>query len=468
MLITRWVNKHSVITGCLLASNISYATDLMDVYRQALENDPTFKAAYSTYMSKSEAVPQAWAALLPQLTVSALAGRSQQDVISTNLKVQQPYQSNQWKINASQAVFNYQAWSQVQQAKASVKAALATFNSAAQDLILRSSRAYLDLLFARDTLNFAEAKKRANKRQLEQAQQRFNVGLDAITSVYEAQAAYDQSVAEVISAQNNLINKNDSLSKLTNHVYEHVAALRDSKIPLISPEPNNVNEWVSTGIKQNYNLFAAKYALQAARDNIKAQTAGNWPTFAIQGSTYTTHNDAGITNSAATNFTNSIFIPSKQTLSNVSLTMNFPVFQGGLVASQTRQAQYNFQTSSEQMEQIYRDVVVNSRIAFNTITDGISKVKADRQTVISQQNSLESVQAQYQVGTRTMTDVVNAQQHLFQAQEQLAQDQYNLINGLLNLKFLAGTLNVNDLEEINSWLATNRVDGMAPQYTHRS
>ena len=148
--------------------------------------------------------------------------------------------------------------------------------------------------------------------------------------------------------------------------------------------------------------------------------------------------------------------------------MNFPVFQGGLVASQTRQAQYNFQTSSEQMEQVYRDVVVNSRIAFNTITDGISKVKADRQTVISQQNSLESVQAQYQVGTRTMTDVVNAQQHLFQAQEQLAQDQYNLINGLLNLKFLAGTLNVNDLEEINSWLATNRVDGMAPQYTHRS
>ena len=470
MLKPKSVSVRNTIISFVFSSigGLAHATDLMDVYRQALENDPTYKAAYSTYMSQSEAIPQAWAALLPQLNISALAGRSQQEVKSASINVQQPYQSDQWKVSASQAVFNYQAWSQVQQAKASVKAALATFNSSAQDLILRTSSAYLDLLFARDTLNFAEAKKRANKRQLEQAQQRFNVGLDAITSVYEAQAAYDQSVAEVISAQNNLFNKSDTLSKLTNHVYEYVSPLRDSKIPLIRPEPNNVDEWVSTGIKQNYNLYAAKFNLQAARDNIKAQSAGNWPTFAIQGSTYTTHNDTGMTSSAASNFTNSIFIPSKQSLSNVSLTMNFPVFQGGLVASQTRQAQYNFQTSSEQMEKIYRDVVVNSRIAFNTIKDGISKVKADRQTVHSQKNSLESVQAQYQVGTRTMTDVVTAQQRLFQAQEQLAGDQYNLINALLNLKYLAGTLNVNDLEEVNSWLTTARINEAVPHEKFRS
>ena len=115
------------------------------------------------------------------------------------------------------------------------------------------------------------------------------------------------------------------------------------------------------------------------------------------------------------------------------------------------------------MEQTYREVVVNSRIAFNTITDGISKVKADRQTVISQRNSLESTEAQFEVGTRTMVDVVNAQQRLFEAQEQLAQDQYNLINAILNLKYLAGTLNVNDIELVNSWLATTRVNGFLPK-----
>ena len=120
------------------------------------------------------------------------------------------------------------------------------------------------------------------------------------------------------------------------------------------------------------------------------------------------------------------------------------------------------------MEKVYRDVVVNSRIAYNTIIDGISKVQADRQTVVSQTNSLESVEAQYGVGTRTMTDVVNAQQKLFDAQRQLAGDQYDLINSLLNLKYLAGSLNVSDLEEINSWLATTRVDGLPPTNKHRS
>jgi outer membrane protein len=160
--------------------------------------------------------------------------------------------------------------------------------------------------------------------------------------------------------------------------------------------------------------------------------------------------------------TASFYVPTKQTQANVALAMNFPVFQGGLVQSKTRQAQYDFQTSSEKLEQTYRDIVVNSRIAFNTITDGISKVKADRQTIISQRNSLESTEAQFEVGTRTMVDVVNAQQKLFEAQEQLATDQYGLINSILNLKYLAGTLNVNDLEQVNSWLATTRVNGFAP------
>lgn len=454
------------------ATPLLHATDLMDVYRQSLDNDPTFKIAYNTYMAQRELIPQAWAALLPQLTIKALAGRNEQEVRSSIFDIKQSYGTNQWTVNASQAVFNYQAWSQVQQAQASVKAALAAFNNAAQNLIMRTSSAYLALLYARDTLSFAEAKQRANKRQLDQAQQRFNVGLDAITSVYEAQAAYDQSAAQVISAKNNLLNTSDNLSKLTNHVYENISMLRNSKIPLIKPEPNNVDQWVATGLKQNYNLFAAKYSLQAARDNVKAQSAANWPTFAIQGSTVTTHNDTTAMSNGGpisiNNLADNFLVARKQALSGVALTMNFPVFQGGLVLSKTREAQFNFQASSEQLEQTYRDVIVNSRIAFHTIIDGISKVQADRKTIVSQTNSLESVEAQYGVGTRTMTDVVNAQEHLFDAQRQLAADQYGLINALLNLKYLAGTLNVGDLEEINSWLATTRIDGLPPKNMHRS
>lgn len=432
-------------------SPYSHATDLMDIYQQALENDTIFKEAYDTYMSTTESIPQARAALFPQLSINGLAGRNLQDVTVGGFRTYSSYDANQWQITASQAIFNYQAWAQVAKAKASVKAAQATFNDSAQDLILRTAKAYFAVLLAKDTLEFAQAKKRANKRQLDQATQRFEVGVDTITSVYEAKAAYDQSIATVISASNNQVNQSENLRKLTNHVYDTLSPLRNSKIPLVLPEPNDVNEWVDTGLKQNYKLFSAKYSLEVARENMKALSAGNWPVFAIQSNATQTHNEIGNAN---------FFVPTKQTQANVALAMNFPIFQGGLVQSKTRQAQYSFKGVSEKMEQSYRDVVVNTRIAFNTITDGISKVRADRQTIASQQNSLQSTEAQFEAGTRTMVDVVNAQQRLFEAQEQLARDQYNLIFAVLNLKYLAGSLNVNDLELINSWLATTRINGL--------
>ena len=436
----------------LILPTHAFATDLMDIYQQALENDTVFKDAYDTYMSSTEAVPQARAALYPQVNIASQVGNNFQKVAAGGFSTNMYYGNNSWQVTASQAIFNHQAWSKVAQAKASVKSAQATFNDAAQNLILRTAKAYFDVLLAKDTLDFAEAKKRANKRQFDQATQRFQVGLDAITSVYEAQAAYDQSIAQVISARNNQVNQSENLRKLTNHVYENTAPLRDSKIPLVKPEPNDVNQWIDTGIRQNYKLFAAKYTLEASKESVKAISTGNWPVFSVQSSASQINNGAGGSN---------VFIPAQQTQANVALAVNFPVFQGGLVQSQTRQAQFNYQSSSEKVEQTYRDVVVNSRIAFYTINDGISKVKADRQTIISQKNSLDSTEAQFEVGTRTMVDVVNAQQRLFEAQEQLAQDQYNLINAILTLKYLAGTLNVNDIELVNSWLETTRVNGFS-------
>lgn len=452
--------KKRLLLSCLFTLGIiswpSFASDLMDVYYQALDSDPTFKQAFSTFMSATETIPQARAVLYPQFTINGNIARNDQDIQLASLRQDATYNSYQWKLQATQAVYNFQAWSKLKQAKASVKAALATYNDAAQDLILRTAKAYFDLLLAKDTLDFAEAKKRANKRQLDQASERFKVGLVAITSVYEAQAGYDQSVSEVISAKNNQINQNENLRKLTNHVYDYVAHLRNSRIPLIKPEPLRVADWIDTGLKQNYKYFSAKYSLEAARDNIKAQAAGNAPVLAIEGNSSELRNDVGRFG------VDSFFAPNKQVLSNVQLTLNFPILQGGLVRANTRKAQYDYQSSSELLEKAYRDVVVNTRIAFNNINDGIAKVQADRQTITSRANSLQSTEAQFDVGTRTMVDVVNAQQQLFEAQRQLASDQYNLILSILNLKYLAGTLNVNDLEEINAWLATTRIAHFPP------
>lgn len=447
------------------------AVDLIEVYHQALENDTQFKMAYSTFMSNTELLPQARAALLPQLTAKAQTSANQQNVTAGTFSIKDAYNSHRWELLASQTIFNYQAWSKLLQAKASVKAAHATFNNAAQELILRTSTSYLNVLYAQDSLKFAEAKKRANKRQLDQATQRYNVGLEPITSVYNAQSAYDQSIADVIKATNDVVTKNEELRKLTNHVYDHLAPLRSQYIPLITPEPNDVEDWVSTSLRQNYKLLAARFNLQAARENIKAMSAGNYPVFSLQGGTTDTRNSTGgnrttmssqDSTSPVSGSVNSFFVPAAQQISNIALTVNFPIFQGGLVQSQTRQAQYNFQTSSEQMETVHRSLLVDTRITYNSILSIISKIKADRQTLMSQENTVQSTETQFLVGTRTMVDVVNAQQHLFEAQLQLSNDQYQYMSTILQLKYLAGTLNVDDLAELNAWLATTQINDIKP------
>ncbi len=449
----RWLRRIMTINLFAIVS-FSYAADLMDIYKDALENDPIFKEAYSTYMSSREAIPQARAALYPQASVTATSLRVRQDTTTNTsgggFNFAGTFDTNIWRLNTSQAIFNFQAWASLKQAQASVKAAQATFNSAAQNLMLRSASAYLEVLLARDTLAFAIAKKKANHRQYQQAEQRFKVGLDAITSVYEAKAAFDQSRAEVISSQNNLENQKENLRKLTAHMYESLAPLRNQHVPLIHPEPRDVDVWVDTGISQNYDYLASKYNLEASRDNIKVQSAGHLPTLSIEGSAIQARNRLNNSN---------FFAPSKNSDARIGFVLNMPLSRGGLVESQIRQSQYDFQVASEKLEQVYRDVVVGTRIAYNTIINGISKVRADRQTVTSQRNSLESTEAQFQVGTRTMVDVTLAQQRLFEAQRQLAQDQYAFIQAILQLKFLAGTLNVNDLELTNSWLETTRVNG---------
>ncbi len=435
-----------------------HAADLLDVYIHALDNDPEFKAEYSLFMSETENISIARAPLLPQVTAGALAAANRQNVnAGAFLIIDESYRTSQFQVSATQALFNFKAWAQVQQAKASVKAAHARFNDRAQDLILRTAQAYFNVLLAYDNLRFGVAKKNANKRQLDQSTQRFNVGLDAVTSVYDAQAAYDQSVAQVIEAKNNVMIQSEELRKITNHTYGRLAPLRNQQIPLVRPEPDNIDTWVATGLKQNYKLFAAKYRLEAAREKIKAQASGNWPIIQAQATDIHTRNA-----SQSTQFVN-FFVPKSQRISSAALNVTFPVVQGGLVLAQTKQAQFDYQTASERLEEVYRRVVTDSRTSFGTINNGISKVKADRKTVFTQTEKVESTEAGFFVGTRNMVDVVNAQEQLYQAQTNLAADQYALIGVILQLKYLAGTLNVTDLEEINSWLVTERIDSRPPR-----
>jgi len=457
------------LLSLILLSQSLFATDLLEVYYEALENDPTFKSAYSVFMSESQAIPTAAAALLPQLTATGLIGRVYTEVMAgRNLDVNRTYSQNQLSAQASQTLFNLKLWSLLEQARANVRAALANFNDASQSLMLRSTKAYFDVLLAQDNLTNATALRTFNKRQLEQTQERFNAGLDPITTVYQAKAAYDQSCALVISIKNDINTAEQNLTKITNLSYEKIAPLKNKSIPLIYPEPMQADTWVSTSLKQNYKLSAAKFYLEASRKNIKMQFSGHLPSFNIYGSFSETHNKVSpynLSTSPTTNvnqFFNNIFVPAMQRNAVAGFNMSLPIFQGGLVISKTKEAEYQFQNYSNQLESVRRELIANTQITFHTIASGIEKVKADRQSLESQRVSLASIQDQYQVGTRTITDVLYAEQQYTQSKFQYSSDQYALIIQILQLKYLAGTLNVKDLEEINSWLQTKVRVGLSP------
>jgi outer membrane protein len=462
--------KKQLCLMALLISHQAYSTDLLEVYYEALESDPTFKSAYSTFMAESQSIPIAAAALLPQLTATGIVGRVYTEVMAGSLlDVNRTYSQNQLTAQATQSLFNLKLWSLLEQARANVRASLANLNDSTQNLMLRTSKAYFDILLAQDNLSNANALRIANKRQLLQAQERFNVGLDPITTIYQAKAAYDQSCAMVITAKNNIITAQQNLSKLTNHTYDSVAPLKNKRIPLIYPEPMQAEAWVTTSLRQNYKLTAAKYYLEASRQNIKMQFSGHIPSFTLFGNFTEIHNlvqayNANIDpNRSVNQFFNNVFVPQMQRNAIGGVNMSLPIFQGGLVVAKTQEAEYQFQNFSNQLESVKRELIANTQITYYNIASGIEKVKADRQSLESQRVSLESIQSQYQVGTKTITDVLYAQQQYFQTQVQYTSDQYSLIIQILQLKYLAGSLAVGDLEEINSWLATQRIQGLSPQ-----
>ncbi len=424
-------------------SPASFAADLMDVYRQALQADPIFQAAHGTYFANTELTPQARAALLPNLMATNQATRTSNNGDSNQSIVagDQTFDQNVLALSVTQPIFNYASWMQLKLAKASVKSAQATYNYAAQNLITRVATAYLNVLQAEDNLQYTQAQVRALKRQMDQAQQRYNVGLDTMTTVYLAQASYDQMVSQEIANKNLLYISFENLRTLTNKSYPSVAPLKSDDVPLIKPVPADPKVWVDTALNQNYSLLSSKYTMEATRSNISVQQGGHYPTLDFEGGyEYTTNNSTA--DAVAPTGNNTV----------VGLNLTLPLYQGGLISSQTRQAEYQYETAAANYQSSYLNTLVSTKTAYNTLIVSLSQIEADKRSILSAENSVKSTEAQFQVGTATMVDVLTAQQQLYQSQTRKATDQYTYMNTILNLKLAAGTLSVSDLEELNNWL----------------
>lgn len=452
MKIKKLITISAVITAMGLGVT-AQAADLLEVYQQALKSDPTFKKAEADWLTAKENLPlaltgsgAAGSGLFPNVTFT---GDLERNYLRQhyNTKARGTYEAADYSVTLTQPIFNVATWKSIASASFSAKAATATYLAAAQDLMQRTAFAYFEVLRANDSLKYVLAQKEQDLHQLDTARQKFKVGLIAITGVYDAQASYDADIASEIGARNNLANQIENLRAITGVDYRRVASLRDH-IPLVVPVPNNISRWVQTADDQNYLLKADNFSRLSAHENISEAQAGRYPTVNFVGSY--SHNTAGAADSNALQN----IIRARQTSASYDLDFNFPLFQGGYVFAHTAQARYQYQSAAQQMEIDHRNVVNQTRQAFLGVQAGISQVKADKQAIVSAKNKLAATRAGYVVGTRTMVDVLDAVTNLTQAQQNYANDRYNYVENIIQLKEQAGILSPHDLVLINRWLGS--------------
>ena len=427
-----------LLLGPLLGMSAAYGENLIQVYELALQNDPQLRAAMATRDSALEARPQAESRLLPSVNLSSDANLIRSDVNnSASGSSLNNYGAASLALKLSQSVYRREFGIQVDQADKQIAQAEVTLAAEEQDLIFRVAQAYFNVLSAQDSLEFSKAENAAIARQLDQSKQRFEVGLIAITDVHEAQAAFDQSRADLIQAENTLDNAWEAQQEIIMQPVDQLAPLT-TNLPLNPPQPQNPEQWADTAQTQNLALQAAQYGVEIARMNIDVQDSGDSPTLDLVGS-------------HAVNLSSSDTGTDSQT-TTIGLQLNVPLYTGGAVSSRTRQARFDYEATQQNLDKQRRSVNRTVRDAYRGVMSSISTVEALKASTISAQSALEATEAGFEVGTRTMVDVLNAQRDLFRARSNYSKVRYDFILNGLQLKQATGTLTSDDLKQVNSWL----------------
>ncbi len=427
-----------LLCGLLLTAGWQVrADDLVSVYQLALDADPQYQAAIEAHSAALETVPQSRAALLPDIALSGDVSRNRFDPRGNG---DTTYATNQtYRVGLRQPLYQRESWLQLEQADSRVAQADATLLAAQQDLLLRVATRYFLVLGGQDNLAFVEADKEAIARTLEQAQQRFDVGLAAITDSLEAQARYDIAVSDTINADRLLDDTREALRELTGELPVAPEVLK-TEIPLLAPEPADQDAWVSAAVEQNPLVLAARAATAVAKQQIQVQNSGHYPSVDLVA-------DYSYRDTSFGGFT-----PLQRNDSAIGVQLNLPLYQGGLVSSQTRQSRYQYNEAREQQEKQRRATERQTRDNYRGVISGISKVEALQHAVLSNEKAVEAAQAGFEVGTRAVVDVLDAQRELLRARRDYARSRYDYLLDTLRLKQAAGIIDETDLLQINQWL----------------
>ena len=456
---TRIWLRVAVVPALGLAAATTRATDLAEAYHRAQRSDPQLREADATRLALREAKPQAFAALLPQL--QATGGYTHDDSSGSSIYFTSgalssiysdtPSNAKQWAIELRQSVFHWEKFAALRQANAQVAQAEVDYNVARQSLIVRTATAYFAVLAAQDTVEAAQAAREAISHQLEQAEQRFDVGLIAITDVEEARAANDQAAATLIAAKRTLATARDQLREVTGDSVDILSRPGD-EMPLVAPAPVGEEQWVRAALDQNLDLASARMGAEIARESVNVAEAGHLPSIDI----VARESNVDVTG------TSTLYDPTAGSLNypansntrdkQISLQVTVPLFSGGAIASRVRQASYQHRAAHERLERVARATERGTRDAYLGVISEISRVKALRQAVQSSQTALTATEAGYEVGTRTAVDVLLARQRLFDAQTTYSRSRYDYLLNVLTLEQEAGTLDDRSVERINAML----------------
>lgn len=436
------------------------AESLLEVYQQALQSDPLIHEAEARRLATLEAVPQARGSLLPQLnaggswSTGSRSGRTafqDQGVIAVQA-TESESDSFGWGAELRQTVFRWDQFIGLKQANKRVAQAEIDFEAAQQDLIVRVVTRYFEVLGAEDRLTSIHADRLAIARQLEQAKQRFEVGLIAITDVQESQAAYDQSVAAEIQAKRELATARMFLQEITGEYVSELSA-PDEGFPLQSPNPASEASWIDLAMGQNLSVVSTRFEEEIARDEISFRRNGHYPTVELVANYNDSETDVSNQTIDGLPFPN---FDTDSTNDSIAVEFTLPLFAGGRVSSRVREAVYLHRASKEQLQRVVRETERLTRDSYLGVLAEISRVNALAQAVESSQTALEATQAGFEVGTRTIVDVLNSQRSLYIAITNYYQSRYTYIGNVLRLKLAAGTLSIQDLEQIDQFLVERR------------
>jgi len=433
------------LPALMLVVGTSSADDMISTYQLAAEQDQQYQAAVSIYEAENARLGKARAGLLPFLGANAGTVRRNQEATSPDnvegFDGSADYNVDRWSVNFNQALFNIPAWQSYKQAKINVEKATLDLGSAKQELIYRVASVYGQALVAQENLRVSEAEKKALAEQLELDKERLNVGLGTVTNLYATESRYSLALTNVIEADFALRDALAALKELTAQEPGELHVIAADRPPLDPPSPNDLGYWVELALKNNLDYLAVQRTVEIAEREVSRIKAGHYPTLDLVASHSNSDADGSLTGSGRTDES-----------TELGLQLGIPLIQGWGVVSETKEARALYQAALHDQEGVRRNVDRTSRSAYQAITSGISRLQALNKAVIAGKSAVEAKREGFKAGVNTNVEVLDAVRDLYGSERDYINAKYQFILSTLQLKRVTGSLEVADLERVNSWL----------------